>query len=146
MLYSILDSRRVIEPFCLVEQALNSRLITPVSTDSRELEALTPNHFLLGQLDTSFPSLLPMEHFDHKKRYVRVLSYAKAIWSRWLREYVRLLNTRVKWHTHPPIKRPQPKLAPVFPSSRGEDVATQILKKNINAYKKEQLAEWPKLQ
>ena len=79
---------------------MNSRPITPVTTDSRELEALTPNHFLLGQHATSFPSLLPGEHFDHKKRYVRAQSYANAIWSRWLREYVLSLNKRVKWHTH----------------------------------------------
>ena len=105
VLYDILGSRRVTEEvlgttLCLVEQALNSRPITPVSTDSRELEALTPNHFLLGQNATSFPSLLPGEHFDHKKRYVRAQSYANAIWSRWFREYVPSLNKRVKWHTH----------------------------------------------
>ena len=103
--YDILSSRRVTEELlgttlCLVEQALNSRPITLVSTDSRELEALTPNHFLLGQHATSFLSLLPEEHLDHKKRYVRAQSYANAIWSRWLREYVPSLNKRVKWHTH----------------------------------------------
>ena len=101
VLYVILGSRRVIEEvlgttLCLVEQALNSRPITPVSTDSRELEALIPNHFLLGQHATSFPSLLPGEHFDHRKRYVLAQSYANAIWSRWLREYVPSLNERVK--------------------------------------------------
>ena len=50
VLYDILGSRRVTEEvlgttLCLVEQALNSRPITPVSTDSRELEALTPKPF-----------------------------------------------------------------------------------------------------
>ena len=55
VLYGILGGRRVTEEvlgttLCLVEQALNSRPITPVSTDSREI------------------------------------SYANAIWSRWLRE------------------------------------------------------------
>ena len=87
VLYDILGSRRVTEEvlgttLCLVEQALSSRPITPVSTDKRELEALTPNHFLLGQHATSFSSLLPGEHFDHKKRYVRAQSCAIAIWSR----------------------------------------------------------------
>ena len=91
VLYDILGSRRVTEEvlgttLCLVEQALNLRPITPVSTDSRELEAITPNHFLLGQPATSFPSLLPGEKFDHKKRYVQAQSYVNAIWSRWLRE------------------------------------------------------------
>ena len=50
VLYDILGSRRVTEEvlgttLCLVEQALNSRPIAPVSTDSHELEALTPNQF-----------------------------------------------------------------------------------------------------
>ena len=60
VLYDIVGSRRVTEEvlgttICLVEQALNSRPNTPVSTDSRELEAFTPNQFLLGQHATSFP-------------------------------------------------------------------------------------------
>ena len=61
VLYDIIGSRRITEEvlgttLCLVEQALNSRPnSTPVSTDSRELETLTPNHFLLGQHPTSFP-------------------------------------------------------------------------------------------
>ena len=105
VLYDILGSRRVTEEvlgikLCLVEQALNSRPIFPVSTDSRELEALTPNHFLLGQHATSIPSLLPVEHFDRMKRYVRALLYANANWSHWLRKYVLSLNKRVKWHTN----------------------------------------------
>ena len=104
VLYDILGSRRVTEEvlgatLCLVEQALNLRPITPVSTDSRELEALTPTQFLLGQHAKSLPSLLPGEYFDHKKRYVRALSYANAFWSPWLREYVPSVNKRVKWHT-----------------------------------------------
>ena len=61
VLYNIIGSRRITEEvlgttLCLVEQALNSRPnSTPVSSDSRELETLTPNHFLLGQHATSFP-------------------------------------------------------------------------------------------
>ena len=64
VLYDILGSRRVTEEvlgttLCLVEQALNSRPITPVSTDSRELEALTPNHFLPGQHAKAFLRFYP---------------------------------------------------------------------------------------
>ena len=36
---------------------------------------------------------------DQKKNYVRSLSYANAIRPHWLRDYVPLLNKRVKWHT-----------------------------------------------
>ena len=64
VLHDILGSRRVTEEvlgttLCLVEQALNSRPITPVSTDSRELEALTPNHFLLGNMPHAFLRFYP---------------------------------------------------------------------------------------
>ena len=84
MLYDILGSRRVTEEvlgttLCLIEQALNPMPITPVSTGSRELEALTQNHFLLGQEATSFDLLLPGDYFDHKKRYVLAQSYSNAI-------------------------------------------------------------------
>ena len=34
---------------CLVEGSLKARPLTPVSDDPDNLEALTPNHFLLGQ-------------------------------------------------------------------------------------------------
>ena len=76
VLYDIPGSRLVMEEMlgitlCLVERALKSRTITPVSTTSHELKPLTPNHILLGQHATSFPSLLPVEHIDHKKRYVQ---------------------------------------------------------------------------
>ena len=60
---------------------------------------LTPNHFCLGRNGTSFPSLSFQEHFDHRKQYIRVQSYANTIWSRWLRDYVPALNKRSKWHS-----------------------------------------------
>ena len=139
VLYDILGSRRATEgvlgtKLCLVEQALNSRPITPVSTDSSELEALTPNHFLLGQHATSFPSLLPGEHFDHKKMNVRAQSFANAIaiWSRWLCEYVPSLNKRVEWHTHSVFNLKTGDLVWVIEpdSPRGYKPLTRIVKLN----------------
>ena len=103
VLYDILGNRRLTEEvlgttLCLVEQLLNARPITPVSSDPHDLEALTPNHFILGHSAASFPSLSFEDNFDHKKRYARAQSYANAVWSRWLREYVPSLNKRAKWH------------------------------------------------
>ena len=80
--------------FCLVENALNSRPLTPVSADLCDLNALTPNHFPLG-----IPSVFGNNELDHRKRYARAQSYANAIWSRWNKEYVPTLNRRSKWQT-----------------------------------------------
>ena len=84
VLYDILGNKRVTEEvlkttLCLVEQSHNARLITVVSSNPLDLDALTPNHFILGQHAASFPSLSFEENFDHKKRFARAQSYANAI-------------------------------------------------------------------
>ena len=87
MLYAILGLRSLTDEvlhttFCLVENALNSRLLTPVSADPYKLNALTPNHFILGEHSTRVPSLVGNNEFSHRKRYARAQLYANAIWSR----------------------------------------------------------------
>ena len=104
--YAILGSRKLTDEIlnttmCLVEGSLSASPLTPVSDDPDILEALTPNHFLLGQHSLTFPSLRSSENYSHSKRYARAQSYANAIWQRWLSEYVPTLNKRVKWHALP---------------------------------------------
>ena len=104
VLYTLLGTRRLTDEvlnttFCLVEHALNARQLTPVSVDPSDLGAITPNHFLLGNQATGIPSIVGVDEFDHRKRYARAQSYAKAIWARWLKEYVPALNRRSKWQT-----------------------------------------------
>ena len=102
ILYTILGTRRLTDEvlnttFCLVEHAPNTRPLTPVSADPSDLGALTPNHFLLVNQALSLPSIIGVDEFDHRKRYARAQSYASAIWSRWIKEYVPALNRRSKW-------------------------------------------------
>ena len=104
VLYTVLGTRRLTDEvlnttFCLVEYALNSRPLTPVSADPSDLGAITPNHFLLGNQATRIPSIVGVDEFDHRKRYARAQSYANSIWARWLKEYVPALNRRAKWQT-----------------------------------------------
>ena len=104
VLYTILGTRRLRDEglsttFCLVELALNSRPLTPISADPSDLGALTPNHFLLGNQARSLPSIIGGDEFDYRKRYARAQSYANAIWSRWIKEYVPALKRRSKWQT-----------------------------------------------
>ena len=103
--YAILGNRRLTDEiltttFCLVEQSLNSRPLVPVSADATDLDALTPNHFLLGTAGSTMPSHQRAD-VDHKKRYARAQAYSDAIWDRWLRDYVPSLNRRSKWSTQP---------------------------------------------
>ena len=107
VLYDILGNRRVTEEvlrntLSLVEQSLNARPITAISTNPLDLEAL--NHFILGQHAASFPSLSFEENSDHKKRFAKAQSYANAIWTRCKREYVQSLIRRAKWHNQSDVK------------------------------------------
>ena len=109
VLYEILGNRRVTEEvlrttLCLVEQSLNARPIAAVNSNPLDLEALTPNHFVLGQQAASFPSLSFEDNFDHKTRFARAQSYANAIWTRWMREFVPSLNRRAKCHNQSDLK------------------------------------------
>ena len=57
---AVLDGRSLtddvlITTMCLVEQTLNARPLTSGSDDPDDLEALTPNHFLLGKGKFSDP-------------------------------------------------------------------------------------------
>ena len=102
--YTILGTRYLTNEvlhttFCLVENALNFCPLTPVSADPCDLNALTPNHFLLEEYSTGIPSTVDKIEIDHRKRYTRAQSYANTIWSRWIREYVPTLNRRSKWQT-----------------------------------------------
>ena len=70
LFYAILGSRKLTDEIlnttmCLVEGSLNARPLTPVSDYPDSLEALTPNHFLLGQHSLTFPSLRSSENYSH---------------------------------------------------------------------------------
>ena len=92
-----LTEKVLITTFCLLEQSLKNCPLTPISSDPNDLEALTPSHFLLGHLAISFPPLGFEQNFNHRKRFARAQSYANSFWTRWLREYVPMLNKRTKW-------------------------------------------------
>ena len=72
-MYAVLGNRSVTEDvpsttMCIVEQTMNTRPLTSVSSDANDLEALTPNHFLLGNKNICLPYLPCAEEFvDHRK-------------------------------------------------------------------------------
>ena len=100
--YCILGTRKLTDEvlsttLCLVEQALNARPLTPVTDDPEDLEALTPNHFLLGCASASLPSSVHENEPNLRKRYTKAQALANAVWSRWMKDYVPSLHKRSKW-------------------------------------------------
>ena len=72
-MYAVLGNRSVTEDvlsttMCLVQQTLNARPLTPVSSDANDLEVITPSHFLLGNKNLSLPYPSGADQFvDHRK-------------------------------------------------------------------------------
>ncbi|XP_076383731.1 uncharacterized protein LOC143260976 [Megalopta genalis] len=82
-----------------VEAILNSRPLTPLSSDQNDLTALSPSHFLIGD------SLMQLPEYDLRDTPVNKLSSWQHIqrvkqhfWNRWSNEYLQTLHTRNKWH------------------------------------------------
>ena len=84
---------------CLIEQTLNARPITPASDDPADLEAITPNHFLLGRANVCIPFIPNAEVLsNHRKMFRSCQAYADMIWKRWVREYLPQNNLRSQWN------------------------------------------------
>ncbi|KAG8232856.1 hypothetical protein J437_LFUL012660 [Ladona fulva] len=81
-----------------VEAMLNSRPLTPISSDPSEVSALTPGHFLIGRHLQSVPendfSESPLNRLS---RWQTVQALFQRLWKRWHKEYLHTLQQRSKW-------------------------------------------------
>lgn len=83
-----------------IESILNSRPLTPISNDPRDLESLTPGHFLIGRNLTSFPERDISEINENRLSiYQRLTQMHQQFWKRWSVEYLNRLQNRPKWLT-----------------------------------------------
>ena len=81
-----------------VESLMNGRPLTHVSTDYRDEEAVTPNHFLLGRGNPNFPpDVINDKDLCSCKRWKHAQVMVQHFWKRWLREYLPALTERRKW-------------------------------------------------
>ena len=89
----------LITTMCLVEQTLNARPLTSNSDDPDDLEALTPNHFLLERANLPTPFLPDAQRYTDLRPVFRVSqAYSDMIWTRWTKEYLPEWNVRNKWN------------------------------------------------
>ncbi|XP_071878302.1 uncharacterized protein [Bombus fervidus] len=81
-----------------IESILNSRPLTPISTDPNDLLVLTPGHFLIGDALTG---LRERDFTDtptnHLSSWQHIQKIKQHFWQRWHREYLNELNIRNKW-------------------------------------------------
>ncbi|KAG5878501.1 hypothetical protein JTB14_035175 [Gonioctena quinquepunctata] len=75
-----------------IEAILNSRPISPMSSDSQDLLPLTPAHFLIGSSLTSFPQV---DFTDTPANRLSAWQHAQQLkqhfWNRWHKEYLHQL-------------------------------------------------------
>lgn len=85
---------------CQVEAILNSRPLTPLSTDPSDLNALTPAHFLIGGVLTCPPEPDAGSTPDNRlKRWELVKKQTQQFWNRWHSEYLPQMQKRGRWLT-----------------------------------------------
>ena len=88
-------------PIFLVAAAgliLNSRPITHVSNDAGDIEALTPNHFLLLRANLSYEDAeVSDREINSTKMWRQSQALAKFFWRRFTKEYLPGLTERKKW-------------------------------------------------
>ncbi|XP_026831391.1 uncharacterized protein LOC113563660 [Ooceraea biroi] len=80
---------------CEIEAMLNSRPLTPLSTDPNDLHCITPGHFLIGTALNSFlvPDLVDVP-VNRLLRWERVEQLRQHFWKRWSSEYLHTLIER----------------------------------------------------
>ncbi|GFW03236.1 integrase catalytic domain-containing protein [Trichonephila clavipes] len=81
-----------------IEAILNSRPLTPLTSDVDDLEVLTPAHFLIGRPITAIvePSLLQCDS-NRLNVWQRITKSVQTIWKRWSLSYLNSLQQRKKW-------------------------------------------------
>ncbi|XP_076660830.1 uncharacterized protein LOC143364282, partial [Halictus rubicundus] len=81
-----------------IEAILNSRPLTPLSSDPNDPQALTPGHFLIGSAMTSLPEVNFNETSSNRlSKWQHIQKVKHDFWIRWSKEYINHLNVRAKW-------------------------------------------------
>ena len=94
----VLDDEGMATLMCEVEFIVNSRPLTKVSDDARDLEPLTPNHLLLLRSGPSLPpGTFTRKDLYSRRRWRQVRYLSDVFWRRWMKEYLPGLQERQKW-------------------------------------------------
>ena len=90
-----------------IEAILNSRPISPLSSDPSDFEALTPGHFLIGAPLRSLPERdVLSKEVNNLEYWARISAVKQSFWKRWSHDYLNELQTRNKWTASNPNVTP----------------------------------------
>ncbi|GFV43341.1 uncharacterized protein TNCV_1948541 [Trichonephila clavipes] len=83
-----------------VEGILNSRPLTPLSSDADNFDVLTPGHFLIGRPITSIPEPNLIDVNENRlSRWEKITKVVQRTWQKWKSDYLNILQARSKWIT-----------------------------------------------
>ncbi|GFX62289.1 pro-Pol polyprotein [Trichonephila clavipes] len=83
---------------CEIEAVLNSRPLTPLTSNFDDFETLTPGHFLVGRPLTSIvEAQITNINENQLSRWERVKKITQHIYKLWKRDYLNNLQERHKW-------------------------------------------------
>nr|CAH7740565.1 unnamed protein product [Callosobruchus chinensis] len=84
--------------FAQIEAIMNSRPLTPLSSDPSDLSVLTPGHFLIHYPLLSVPQVdLTSVPSNRLTQYEGLQGLMQTFWRRWKKDYLQQLQTRTKW-------------------------------------------------
>ncbi|XP_055632587.1 uncharacterized protein LOC129773061 [Toxorhynchites rutilus septentrionalis] len=81
-----------------IEACLNSRPLTPLSSDPNDLEVLTPGHFIVQRplMSIAEPCLEGIVE-NRLSMWQRSQHFVQQVWKKWSSEYLSTLHSRSKW-------------------------------------------------
>ncbi|GFX65918.1 integrase catalytic domain-containing protein [Trichonephila clavipes] len=83
-----------------VEGILNSRPLTPLSSDADNFDVLTPGHFLIGRPITSIPEPNLIDVNENRlSRWEKITKVVQRTWKKLKSDYLNTLQARSKWIT-----------------------------------------------
>ena len=80
-----------------IESVINGRALIPISDDVNDMEALTPNHFLLGRSNPNVNISISQNNVSNfRTKWKFIQDMLSVFWKRWIAEYLPLLAQKKK--------------------------------------------------
>ncbi|CAB4009182.1 Hypothetical predicted protein [Paramuricea clavata] len=96
--HAFVDRETLRTLFAEVVGILNTCPLCPSSDDPKDMEPLTPSHFLQQRQGLAIPpGVFEDSEMFSRKKWKRAQVLANQFWARWVREYLPILQVRKKW-------------------------------------------------